>query len=87
MNEDVLFVPVTCASCRRVSVVTLSKPLLRSQLNSGTPIELYCAYDDFGWQASRDELARATKLLKESERVAGSSWLRLRDPPTNQLRT
>ncbi len=86
MNEDVLFIPVTCASCNRVSVVTLSKPLLRNQLKNSAPVDLYCVYDDVAWQASRDELLRIAKLMKESEQVANSGWLRLRDQPITELR-
>jgi hypothetical protein len=86
MNEDILFVPVTCASCNRVSAVTLSKPLLRRQLNSGASVELFCVYDDVRWTANRDELSRMAKLLTESEQVAKSRWLRLRGQPDAEMR-
>ena len=85
MNEDLLFIPVTCASCSRVSVVTLPQQLLRNQLKHGASVDLYCVYDDFAWKATREELLRISKLMQESEQVANSSWLRLRDQPASEL--
>jgi hypothetical protein len=77
-NEELLFMPVTCATCNRISVVPLSKQFVQGQLRSGAPVNLFCAFDDITWRASHAELARLQKLLHESEQVAKSPWLRLR---------
>jgi hypothetical protein len=74
--SDVIFVPITCAHCRRTSAVRLSLSELQESLNSDREIILRCGFDGNTWDAGVRERARLTKLCQENEAVVRGNLFR-----------
>jgi hypothetical protein len=66
---DIIYVPITCAVCKRHSAMSLSKSEIKEKLATGEPIELHCGYDEEKWDASSKERLLMMKLCLESDAV------------------
>jgi hypothetical protein len=66
---DIIYVPITCAVCKRHSAMSLSKSEIKENLATGEPIELHCGYDAEKWDASSKERLLMMKLCLENDAV------------------
>jgi hypothetical protein len=77
MSERI-YLPVRCAKCEKMSVVSLVSKEATQALKTGDIFSFTCAFDGSNWVATPAEREKVQRLLNESERTRDRPYLRLR---------
>jgi hypothetical protein len=77
MTEKI-YLPVLCAQCQRVSMVSLESKEASQALKCGDVLSFTCAFDETNWIATPAQREKVLRLLNESEKTRDRPYLRLR---------
>jgi hypothetical protein len=77
MSERI-YLPVRCAKCEKMSIVSLASNDAAQALKSGDIFSFTCVFDGASWVATQAERDKVQRLLNESERTRDRPYLRLR---------
>jgi hypothetical protein len=78
MSERI-YLPVRCAKCQKMSIVSLASTDATQALKSGISFSFTCTFDGANWVATPAEREKVQRLLNESERTRDRPYLRLRE--------
>jgi hypothetical protein len=67
--RDVVYFPIHCPHCGRISMTSLSTSLAQSALETGRPLAVACVYDDRTWSLSDEDRGYIARLLAENTLV------------------